>query len=76
MHKPSLPSVRFNPAVLLMLPALLATGCATTSPQVCEPARNPPPPAISTPLPSVDYSDSAKQTIEAWRQQLKGTPPM
>ena len=74
MLKSNPPSARFNPAVLLILPALLATGCATTSPQVCEPAKNPPPPAISTPLPSVDYSVNAKSLIEEWRKQLKATP--
>lgn len=76
MPKSNPPHAPKRPALLPLLPALLVTACATTSPPVCEPAKIPPPPALSTPLPSVDYSDAARQTIEAWRLQLKGTPPM
>lgn len=76
MPKSNPPHAPRLPALLPLLPLLLAAGCATTSPPVCEPARIPPPPALSTPLPSADYSDAARQTIEAWRQQLKAMPAM
>jgi len=76
MPKSNPPRAPRLPALLLLLPLLLAAGCATTSPPVCEPAKNPPPPALSTPLPSVDYSESARLTIEAWRKQLKAMPAM
>ena len=61
----------------LMLTALAASliGCATPSapPQVVCPA-NPPPPALSEPMPQETYSASAQQRIQSWRQSLTGTP--
>ena len=63
------------PAVMPMLPVLSLTGCATPSPQpvaVCP--ANPPPPALSEPMPAVSYSLSAQQRIQTWRQSLAGTP--
>ena len=61
----------------LMLTALAASliGCATPSapPQAVCPA-NPPPPALSEPMPAVSYSLSAQQRIQTWRQSLTGTP--
>ena len=63
------------PAVMPMLLVLSLTGCATPSPQpvaVCP--ANPPPPALSEPMPAVSYSLSAQQRIQTWRQSLTGTP--
>ena len=62
-------------AVMLTLLAASLTGCATQSApvQVVCPA-NPPPPALSEPIPAVSYSLSAQQRIQSWRQSLTGTP--
>ena len=62
-------------AVMLTLLAASLIGCATPSPQplaVCP--ANPPPPALSEPMPAVSYSLSAQQRISIWRQSLTGTP--
>ena len=62
-------------AVMPMLLALSLIGCATPSPQpvvVCP--ANPPPPALSEPMPAVSYSLSAQQRIQSWRQSLTATP--
>ena len=63
------------PAVMPMLLALSLTGCAapSASPAVVCPA-NPPPPALSEPMPRETYSASAQQRIQTWRQSLTGTP--
>ena len=63
------------PAVMPMLLVLSLTGCATPSPQpvaVCP--ANPPPPALSEPMPQETYSASAQRLISIWRQSLTGTP--
>ena len=63
------------PAVMPMLLVLSLTGCATPSPQpvaVCP--ANPPPPALSEPMPAVSYSLGAQQRIQTWRQSLTATP--
>ena len=63
------------PAVMPMLLVLSLTGCATPSPQpvaVCP--ANPPPPALSEPIPQETYSASAQRLISIWRQSLTGTP--
>lgn len=36
----------------------------------------PPPPSLSTPLPSVDYSLTASETIKTWREKLRATRMM
>ena len=62
-------------AVMPMLLALSLIGCATPSPQpvaVCP--ANPPPPALSEPMPQETYSASAQRLISIWRQSLTGTP--
>jgi len=62
-------------AVMPMLLALSLIGCATPSPQpvvVCP--ANPPPPALSEPMPAQTYSASAQQRISTWRQSLTATP--
>ena len=68
-HAPKLP------AVMLTLLALSLIGCAapSASPAVVCPA-NPPPPALSEPMPAVSYSLSAQQRIQTWRQSLTATP--
>ena len=63
------------PAVMPMLLVLSLTGCATPSPQpvaVCP--ANPPPPALSEPMPQETYSASAQRLISIWRQSLTATP--
>ena len=63
------------PAAMLMLLALSLIGCATPSPQpvvVCP--ANPPPPALSEPMPRETYSASAQRLISTWRQSLTVTP--
>ena len=62
-------------AVMPMLLALSLIGCAapSASPAVVCPA-NPPPPALSEPMPRETYSASAQQRIQTWRQSLTGTP--
>ena len=36
----------------------------------------PPPPSLSTPLPSVSYSQTAAERIKSWRDRLMATPLM
>ena len=63
------------PAVMLTLLVLSLTGCATTSqPPVAVCPANPPPPALSEPMPQETYSASAQRLISTWRQSLTGTP--
>lgn len=64
-----------KPWLLLLVLGLSATGCATTSqtPSVICPVL-PPAPALSEPIPSVDYSISAQQRIKSWRDKLTVTP--
>ena len=63
------------PAVMLTLLVLSLTGCAapSVSPLAVCPA-NPPPPALSEPMPQETYSASAQQRIQSWRQSLTATP--
>ena len=62
-------------AVMLMPLVLSLIGCATTSqPPVAVCPANPPPPALSEPMPAVSYSLSAQQRIQTWRQSLTATP--
>ena len=60
--------------VMLSALVLLLTACGTTSP-VCPTESQPLPamPSISTPLPSVSYSISAQQDIQAWQAKLRAT---
>ena len=64
-------------AVMLTLLAASLTGCATQSApvQAVCPA-NPPPPALSEPMPQETYSASAQRLIRSWREQLTPTPQM
>lgn len=62
-------------AAMPMLLVLSLTGCATPpAPPVAVCPANPPPPALSEPIPAVSYSLSAQQRIQSWRQSLTGTP--
>ncbi len=56
---------------LSVLPMLLA-GCSATPlpPSASEPLQIPPAPALSTPVPSQNYSTSARQLIEKWQATL------
>lgn len=63
------------PAVMLTALVLSSTGCATPSaPPVAVCPANPPPPALSEPMPPQTYSLSAEQRIKTWRQSLTATP--
>lgn len=61
-------------AAMLTLLVLSLMGCAhnsQTPPGVS--LTPPPPPSLSTPLPSVDYSLTAAETIKEWQQRLRDT---
>ena len=62
-------------AVMLMPLVLSLIGCATTSqPPLAVCPANPPPPALSEPMPQETYSASAQRLISTWRQSLTATP--
>ena len=64
-------------ALMLTALALSLTACASNPPTLpVEWPRLPPPPSLSTPLPSVSYSISASEAIKAWRLRLMGTQVM
>lgn len=60
-------------AVSLMTCALSLTACASNPqmPPVDLPLL-PPPPSLSTPLPSESYLETAAQRMRIWRQRLMG----
>lgn len=61
-------------AILLVLVALL-TGCATTSvPPVSPCPVLPATPSVSTPQPSIPYSDSVQADLNEWQRLLQATP--
>ena len=63
-------------AVMPMLLALSLIGCATPpAPPVAVCPANPPPPALSEPLPPQTYSANAQRLISTWRQSLTGSTP-
>lgn len=64
-------------AALLMLPSVLLMGCAGTS-EKCLISSQPLPtaPSLSTPLPPVDYSETARKNISEWQKQLNATQLM
>ena len=63
------------PAVMLTALVVSLIGCATPSaPPVAVCPANPPPPALSEPMPPQTYSLSAEQRIKTWRQSLTATP--
>ena len=64
-------------AVILTSCALSLTACAS-NPQM-PPADLPvlpPPPSLSTPLPSLPYTTTAAQRMGTWQQKLQGTQLM
>ena len=65
-----------RPKWLLLLPAMLLAGCATTSPTSSVDCPAPPSmPAAQQPQPPVNYSLSVEQLLQTWRAKLMGTPP-
>lgn len=61
-------------AMLIVLAALL-TGCATTSPPPAPPCPTlPVAPPVSTPKPSMSYSENVRQQLEDWQKRLMATP--
>lgn len=61
--------------LLLLLPAVLLTGCATpstASAPVCPAFPSPPP--LSQPIPQPSYSERAQRDIATWQQRLTATP--
>lgn len=69
-------SAPLNCPMLLLLCAS-ATACATRSqPQAAVFPTLPRAPALSTPLPSADYSISAARRIKSWREAVMGTSVM
>lgn len=66
------PYVRMGFALLLIALVLLLVACATPSTLPTDSARNPKPPQLREPLPSVNYLDSAQQLMENWRKKLIG----
>ncbi len=64
-------------AVILTSCSLWLTGCASNPqmPSADLPAL-PPPPSLSTPLPSESYLKTAAQRMGTWQQRLQGTQMM
>lgn len=69
--------VPVKPLCSAMLPALALclTACASKppTPPAALPMALPPPPSLSTPLPSVSYSLTAAEAIRQWRQRQMAT---
>ena len=57
---------------LLLLLVTLLSGCAKNSMLLPEPQTPVLMPALSQPLPQVDYSISAQRDIQSWQTKLKG----
>lgn len=57
---------------LLMLLVASLTACASQPTNPCEPLPRPPKPALSEPLPSVDYSITVRESIKRWENVLTG----
>lgn len=57
--------------------ALFLTACATKPPTLVDVSPVlPPPPSLTTPLPSTPYTTTAAQRMKAWRDRLKATQLM
>ena len=74
-----MPLLNAKLSLAVIWPLLLVSlmGCASNS--AAPPAASlqlPPPPSLSTPLPSVDYSLTAAETIKNWRGKLTATRMM
>lgn len=59
-------------ASLLMMLVVSLTACASQPTQPCEHPVNPQPPALTEPLPSVDYSISVRESFKRWQSVLTG----
>lgn len=69
--------VNANTALMLSILAALLSGCASKTPtQPASSPQLPPPPSLSTPLPSTTYSIGASENIERWRLRLTDTQLM
>lgn len=63
--------VKLPCSVMLAALALSLTACATKPAKApADSPRLPPPPSLSTPLPSLSYSATAADVIKTWRQKL------
>lgn len=60
--------------LLLLLPALLVTACATTSPTTTSCPALPSLPSARTPQPSKPYLESARDQLKSWQDRLRATP--
>ena len=61
-------------ALSLTIYTLFLTACVTNPPKPpADSLQLPPPPSLSTPLPSVSYSKTAAQRMEGWQKRLAGT---
>ena len=72
-----LPNAKLSLAAIWALLLVSLTGCASNS--ATPPGASlqlPPPPSLSTPLPSVDYSLTAAEAIKNWRAKLTATRMM
>lgn len=63
--------------LMLAMPALLLTACASSSPP-CIPVSQPlpAPPLMSTQQPQESYSERAQRNISEWQKQLTSTSLM
>ena len=69
--------VKLPCAVIVTLLSLSLTGCAASCPTLpAESLTLPPPPSLSTPLPSEPYSKTAAQRMQSWSQKLMATQVM
>ena len=72
-----LPNAKLSLAAIWALLLVSLTGCASNSaPPPGASLQLPPPPSLSTPLPSVDYSLTAAEAIKNWRAKLTATRMM
>lgn len=64
-------------ALKLTIFALSLTACGTNPPKPpADSLQLPPPPSLSTPLPSETYSKTAAPRMEGWSKKLMGTQVM
>lgn len=64
-------------ALKLTICALFLTGCATKTQTVpADSLQLPPPPSLSTPLPSEPYSTTAAPRMQGWSKKLMDTRVM
>lgn len=62
------------PALLLLLPMLLLTACATPATDSAGSFPAPPPmPPVSTPQPTKPYSQTVSDDIKRWEKELTDT---